>query len=63
MMSFSASPLAEAEFESDLEAYDDKHWAGSSKILGPRWAHLPAINAGMLGVQIFWSVEMSYGEY
>ncbi|KAL0946318.1 hypothetical protein HGRIS_012558 [Hohenbuehelia grisea] len=42
-------------------SYDDpRQWAGVSKILGPRWAHLPAITAGFLGVQIFWSVEMSY---
>ncbi|PPQ98305.1 hypothetical protein CVT26_013500 [Gymnopilus dilepis] len=41
---------------------DDQHqqFKGVSRILGPRWAHLPTITIGLLGVQIFWSVEMSY---
>ena len=34
---------------------------GISRILGPQWAHFPTITVGLLGVQIFWSVEMSYG--
>jgi len=34
---------------------------GVARILGPRWAHLPTVTIGLLGVQIFWSVEMSYG--
>ncbi|KAJ6617111.1 major facilitator superfamily domain-containing protein [Mycena sp. CBHHK59/15] len=33
---------------------------GGSRILGPKWAHLPTLTVGLLGVQIFWSVEMSY---
>ncbi|KAH9915143.1 MFS general substrate transporter [Epithele typhae] len=37
------------------------HLAGVARILGPRWAQLPAITIGLLGVQVFWSVEMSYG--
>ncbi|KIY49686.1 MFS general substrate transporter [Fistulina hepatica ATCC 64428] len=35
-------------------------WKGVSRILGPPWAHLPIISVGLLGVQIFWSIEMSY---
>jgi solute carrier family 45, member 1/2/4 len=34
---------------------------GTSRILGPTWLNLPALTIGLLGVQIFWSVEMSYG--
>lgn len=40
----------------------DVRWAGVSRILGPRWAQLPLLTIGLLGVQILWSVEMSYGE-
>jgi solute carrier family 45, member 1/2/4 len=41
---------------------DDAQWAGISEILGPRWSHPAVITVGLLGYQIFWSVEMSYGE-
>ncbi|KAG6329987.1 hypothetical protein ID866_9101, partial [Astraeus odoratus] len=34
--------------------------AGVSRILGPSWARLPTLTVGLLGVQILWSVEMSY---
>ncbi|KAI0694137.1 major facilitator superfamily domain-containing protein [Cytidiella melzeri] len=40
---------------------DDSQLVGISKILGPRWVQLPAITVGLLGVQVLWSVEMSYG--
>ncbi|KAJ7473439.1 major facilitator superfamily domain-containing protein [Mycena latifolia] len=33
---------------------------GASRILGPKWARLPTVTIGLLGVQILWSVEMSY---
>ena len=36
---------------------------GVSRILGPKWAQLPVITVGLLGVQMFWSVEASYGVY
>ena len=39
------------------------HLAGVAQILAPRWAKFPAITVGLLGVQVFWSVEMSYGAY
>ena len=58
MTGFSAIPLAEQGGDAP-----DAHLAGISKILGPRWAQLPAITIGLLGVQVFWSVEMSYGMY
>ncbi|KAF8627150.1 hypothetical protein AX17_006367 [Amanita inopinata Kibby_2008] len=37
-----------------------QRFKGVSRILGPPWAHLPALTVGLLGVQVFWSVEMSY---
>ncbi|KAG8957705.1 hypothetical protein FRC03_009893 [Tulasnella sp. 419] len=33
---------------------------GVSRIKGPRWAKMPLVTVGMLGLQIVWSVEMSY---
>ncbi|KAI0686571.1 MFS general substrate transporter [Earliella scabrosa] len=53
---FSGIPLAEEGGDRE-----DSHLAGVARILGPRWAQLPAITIGLLGVQVFWSVEMSYG--
>jgi solute carrier family 45 protein 1/2/4 len=38
----------------------DARWSGTARVVGPRWAHLPTLTIGLLGVQIFWSVEMSY---
>ena len=38
-----------------------RNFKGVSRILGPKWTQLPTITIGMLGVQILWSVEMSYG--
>ncbi|KAJ7165691.1 major facilitator superfamily domain-containing protein [Mycena crocata] len=43
-------PLAESR---------DNH-TGTSRILGPRWAQLPSLTIGSLGVQVLWSVQMSY---
>ncbi|KAK7678039.1 hypothetical protein QCA50_018980 [Cerrena zonata] len=53
---FAALPLAE-----DGDPNDNTHLAGQSKIRGPKWAQLPALSIGLLGVQMLWSVEMSYG--
>ncbi|KAJ7856922.1 hypothetical protein B0H13DRAFT_1641253 [Mycena leptocephala] len=39
---------------------DPSRWSGTARVLGPRWSHLPVLTIGLLGVQIFWSVEMSY---
>lgn len=60
MTGFSALPLAEEGPDSYV---DESQWAGSSRILGPRWSHLPSLTISLLGVQIFWSVEMSYGKF
>ncbi|KAF8604825.1 hypothetical protein BDV93DRAFT_471300 [Ceratobasidium sp. AG-I] len=35
-------------------------WAGRARVRGPRWAQLPLLTVGMLGLQIVWSVEMAY---
>jgi solute carrier family 45 protein 1/2/4 len=56
MTGFSSLPLAE-----DGHRDQQQQFRGVARILGPRWAQLPAITIGLLGVQIFWSVEMSYG--
>jgi len=58
MTGFSALPLA----EEGLEELDESKWLGVSRIIGPRWAHLPVLTISLLGVQLFWSIEMSYGE-
>lgn len=57
MTGFSALPLAEEGRE------DNAQWAGVSRIMGPRWAHLPTLTVGLLGCQVLWSVEMSYGVF
>ncbi|TRM66977.1 major facilitator superfamily domain-containing protein [Schizophyllum amplum] len=57
MTGFSSLPAAE-EGGDDYE--DSSRWAGVPRILGPPWAQLPILTVGLLGVQLFWSVEMSY---
>ncbi|KAJ7080927.1 MFS general substrate transporter [Mycena belliarum] len=39
---------------------DPARWRGTARVLGPTWSHLPTLTIGLLGVQIFWSVEMAY---
>lgn len=46
----------------DSEAGSHTKWLGVSKVLGPKWLKMPILTVGMLGLQIIWSVEMSYGE-
>ncbi|KAF8994064.1 major facilitator superfamily domain-containing protein [Cyathus striatus] len=55
MTGFAPVPLAREQGDE----YEQK-FKGVSKIIGPKWAHLPTLTVGLLGVQIFWSVEMSY---
>jgi hypothetical protein len=57
MTGFSALPVEESP-----EELDETRWSGTSRIVGPRWARLPIITVSFLGVQFFWSVELSYGE-
>ncbi|KAK7049408.1 hypothetical protein VNI00_006009 [Paramarasmius palmivorus] len=35
-------------------------FAGIPYIRGPKWLNLPSLTIGLLGVQILWSIEMSY---
>ncbi|GBE83684.1 major facilitator superfamily domain-containing protein [Sparassis latifolia] len=53
MTGFAAVPIAE-------EGGEDSRLTGVSKVLGPRWLQLPTLTVGLLGVQVFWSIEMSY---
>ncbi|KAI6041575.1 major facilitator superfamily domain-containing protein [Pisolithus marmoratus] len=39
---------------------DHRHWAGVARVQGPSWARLPSLTVGFFGVQVLWSVEMSY---
>jgi solute carrier family 45 protein 1/2/4 len=56
MASFSQLPMSEDE---DLGS--SLRGMGVSKVLGPAALKLPLLTIGMLGLQIIWSVEMSYG--
>ncbi|KAH6910824.1 sucrose transporter, partial [Coprinopsis sp. MPI-PUGE-AT-0042] len=55
MTGFSALPLANEEGD-----VSSRKFKGVARIVGPRWTHLPTLTVGLLGVQVFWSVEMSY---
>jgi len=55
MTGFSALPFAENSHGS--------RWVGKARILGPPLTRLPTLTIGLLGVQVLWSVEMSYGEW
>ncbi|EPS95433.1 hypothetical protein FOMPIDRAFT_1054159 [Fomitopsis schrenkii] len=57
MTGFVSIPLAE---EGGGE-HGNVEMAGVARVLGPRWLQLPALTIGLLGVQMFWSIEMSYG--
>ncbi|KAG8942104.1 hypothetical protein FRC04_003859 [Tulasnella sp. 424] len=35
-------------------------WSGVARVKGPKWARMPLLTIGMLGLQIVWSVEMGY---
>ena len=45
----------------DEGALRNMQWSGEPKVLGPSWLRMPLLTVGMLGLQIIWSVEMSYG--
>jgi len=55
MTGFTSLPMPE-------EGHDNRQqkFRGVARILGPRWAQFPTITIGLLGVQIFWSVQTSY---
>ncbi|WWD19321.1 hypothetical protein CI109_103779 [Kwoniella shandongensis] len=35
-------------------------WIGTAGVKGPRWARMPLLTVGMLGIQCVWSIEMGY---
>ncbi|KAK8854544.1 hypothetical protein IAR55_003283 [Kwoniella newhampshirensis] len=35
-------------------------WIGTAGVKGPRWAKMPLLTVGMLGIQCVWSIEMGY---
>lgn len=51
---FAALPLVEGQ-------HAGVHLVGESRILGPALLQMPVLSIGLLGVQVLWSVEMSYG--
>ncbi|TFY65833.1 hypothetical protein EVG20_g5255 [Dentipellis fragilis] len=59
MTGFSALPLADDPETANDDG--DAHFEGVARILGPRWSQLPVLTIGLVGVQVMWSVEMSYG--
>lgn len=38
-----------------------QRFEGVARIVGPKWTHLPILTVGVLGIQIVWGVEASYG--
>nr|GAT45812.1 MFS general substrate transporter [Mycena chlorophos] len=40
--------------------FDPTNWAGEARVRGPKWANLVVLTIPLLGVQIFWSVEMAF---
>ncbi|KAG2033329.1 major facilitator superfamily domain-containing protein [Suillus americanus] len=54
MTGFSALPFAEDSLN------DGSRWIGKARILGPPLTRVPTLTVGLLGVQVLWSVEMSY---
>lgn len=50
------------ESSHDLDE-DSTRYAGTAGVRGPRWARLPLLSLGTLGMQILWSVEMGYGQF
>ncbi|OCF35755.1 solute carrier family 45, member 1/2/4 [Kwoniella heveanensis BCC8398] len=58
-------PTAHADDEEyDLdELGNERHavqWIGTASVKGPKWARLPLLTVGMLGIQCVWSIEMGY---
>lgn len=56
MVGFAALPTSEAGGEGDSQS----QLVGVARILGPKWVQSPVLTVGLLGVQVLWSVEMSY---
>lgn len=46
----------------DVDDDHDRRWSGVARVVGPPWTRLPSLTVGLFGVQMLWSVEMSYGQ-
>ncbi|RXK42376.1 hypothetical protein M231_00366 [Tremella mesenterica] len=46
--------------EFDDSGSHEVQWVGKPSIKGPRWAKVPFLTIGMLGIQCVWSIEMGY---
>lgn len=42
------------------ETDGDRQWAGQASVKGPRWAQMFLLTVCLLGLQMTWSIEMSY---
>ncbi|KZO99261.1 hypothetical protein CALVIDRAFT_477540 [Calocera viscosa TUFC12733] len=42
------------------ETDNERHWAGYASVKGPRWARMFLLTVCLLGLQMTWSIEMSY---
>ncbi|OCF75727.1 solute carrier family 45, member 1/2/4 [Kwoniella mangroviensis CBS 8886] len=59
---FFAPSGADEEYDLD-EQGNERHsvqWIGTAQVKGPKWAKLPLLTVGMLGIQCVWSIEMGY---
>lgn len=54
--------LPPSDVDLERSAGHSVQWVGTPSVKGPDWAKLPLLTVGMLGTQVVWSVEMSYGE-
>ncbi|WRT68682.1 uncharacterized protein IL334_005661 [Kwoniella shivajii] len=59
---FFAPTGGDEEYDLD-EQGNERHsvqWIGTAHVKGPKWARLPLLTVGMLGIQCVWSIEMGY---
>ncbi|XAO26016.1 hypothetical protein I312_104849 [Cryptococcus bacillisporus CA1280] len=57
------APAAENDEEYEMGPVGEAHavqWIGTAGVKGPKWARLPLLTVGMLGIQCVWSIEMGY---
>ncbi|WVQ80005.1 hypothetical protein IAT38_002106 [Cryptococcus sp. DSM 104549] len=53
---------ADEEYDLDHPGVESHavQWIGTASVKGPKWARLPLLTVGMLGIQCVWSIEMGY---
>ncbi|ORX38239.1 major facilitator superfamily domain-containing protein [Kockovaella imperatae] len=52
--------LEERGQSSSSTSHHAVQWIGKPSVKGPKWARLPLLTVGMLGIQCVWSIEMGY---